>query len=89
MTQYNSKPSTVASVVNLVRSQVSRTERPHGPLGGPVKAKFHYANLVADRSEAVTCSELEFGLSYSSLAASWHELAGLRQVCDQPRTCLA
>jgi len=28
------------------------------------------------------CSELEFGLSSSS------ELAGLRQVCDHPRTCL-
>ena len=25
---------------------------------------------------------------YSWLAASWHQLAGLRQVCDQPRTCL-
>jgi len=44
-----------------------------------VKAKFHYAILVADRSEAgrrqvwswsQTCCELEFGLSSSSLAAS-------------------
>jgi len=28
MTRYNSKTSTVASVVNLVRSQVYHTERP-------------------------------------------------------------
>ena len=37
------------------------------------------------RSLWQTCSELEFGLSSSSLAASLHELAGLRQVCDQHR----
>ena len=36
-----------------------------------VKAKFHYAILVADiRSWSQTYSELEFGLSSSELAAS-------------------
>jgi len=58
---------------------------------GPVKAKFHYTVLVADRSEAgssqvqswsQTCSELEFSLSSSSLASR------SQQVCDQLRTCL-
>jgi len=29
ITRYNSETSTVSSIVNLVRSQVSHTERPH------------------------------------------------------------
>jgi len=52
-----------------------------------VEAKFHYAiwsqtgpKLVADLQRA------EFGLSSSSLAASWHELAGLRPASDLSAT---
>jgi len=44
------------------------------------------AGRIQVRGLSQTCNELEFGLSASSLAASYHELAGLRQVCDQPRT---
>jgi len=39
---------------------------------------------VGSRSQ--TCSELEFGLSSSSLAASYHELAGLRPASDLSAT---
>jgi len=47
-------------------------------LDSSLKAKFNHAILVADRSEAGRRP-----------AASWnlHELASLRQVCDQPWTC--
>jgi len=53
------------------------------------------SNLVADRFEAgrrqvrrwsQICSKLEFGLSSSSLAASWHELASLRPASDLSAT---
>jgi len=56
----------------------------------PAKGQIPLRYLVADRSEAwsQTCSELKFGLSSSLLAANYHELACLRQVCDQLRTCL-
>jgi len=50
------------------------------------EAKYHYAILVADLV-ADQCSELGFGLSRPIWLAS-SELAALRQVCHQPRTCL-
>jgi len=40
------------------------------------------------RSWSQTCSELAFGLSSRSLAANYHELAGLRQVRNQLWPCL-
>jgi len=43
-----------------------------------VKAKFHHAILVADRTEA----------GIWPITSSEHMLAGLQQVCRQPRTCL-
>jgi len=43
-----------------------------------VKAKFHYAILVADRSEAGGRPAASWNLAYQ-------ELAGLRHVSDQPR----
>ena len=60
-----------------------------------VKATFRYTILVADtfeagrkqvRSWSQTCSELEFGLSSSSLAASEHNLAGLRPATNMSAT---
>jgi len=54
-----------------------------------LKAKFHYAIWSQTGSKLVAdCSELKFGLSFSSLAASYHERAGLWHVRDQLRTCL-
>ena len=49
------------------------------------KIPLRYPGRRQVRGWSQTFSELEFGLS---LAASYHELASLRQVCDQPRTCL-
>jgi len=56
----------------------------------PAKGQIPLRYLVADRSEAwsQTCSELKFGLSSRLLPANYRELAFLRQVRDQLRTCL-
>jgi len=50
-----------------------------------IKAKFHYVILLAVRSEAGRRPAASWNLACHALSSS---LAGLRQVCDQPRTCL-
>jgi len=46
------------------------------------KSQIPLRYLVADRSEAGRSPAASWNLVYH------YELAGLRQVCDQPRTCL-
>jgi len=59
----------------------------NGTLLCALKAKIHYAILVADRSVAgcipETCSKLEFGLSFSELARASTSANSFEPVCDQ------
>jgi len=75
-------------VASCSQSNYIVTDVTKATIGG-IKSKFHYAILVAHRSEAGRrpAASWEFGLSRTILLAS-SKLAGLRQVCDQPWTCL-
>jgi len=50
-------------------------------------SKLNSITLSWSQIWSQTCSYMEFGLSRTIYLAS-SELAGLRHVCDQPRTCL-